>query len=155
MMLKGSTLFGSALTLHLAAVAPRCTERLVPPGERFCRAGETYVILSGRCRKRGRPQLYSVGECVQEFGALYSELPPMTEVEAVEAAGGGGLRLLVIEHAALWSLLVPPSPLLAPVGVCTRGLLAAPGGSGAKLKGFSKGLLEARGAHRSGALQNH
>ena len=46
-----SRLFGGALTLHLAAVAARCTERRVPPGARFCRAGETYLILEGRCRK--------------------------------------------------------------------------------------------------------
>ena len=46
-----SRLFGGALTLHLAAVAARCPERRVPPGARFCRAGETYLILEGRCRK--------------------------------------------------------------------------------------------------------
>jgi len=46
-----SRLFGGALTLHLAAVAARCTERRVPPGARFCRAGETYLIREGRCRK--------------------------------------------------------------------------------------------------------
>ena len=120
-LLKSSRLFGGALTLHLAAVAERCTERRVPPGTRFCRAGETYLVLAGRCRKlahgpTGAPSkatLYGVGECVQEFGALYSELPPMSEVEAADEPNQAGLRLLVIEHAKLWALLVTLPPKFA------------------------------------------
>ena len=62
-LLKSSRLFGGALTLHLAAVAARCTERRVPPGARFCRAGETYLVcylvitpmLQHASAARGRP----------------------------------------------------------------------------------------------------
>ena len=46
----------------------------MPPGARFCRPGETYLVLEGRCRKHahgptGAPTLYAVGECVQELSA--------------------------------------------------------------------------------------
>ena len=50
-LLRETRLFRGLLALHVAALAQRTHERTVAPGARCCRAGESYVIVSGRARR--------------------------------------------------------------------------------------------------------
>ena len=118
-LLRETRLFRGLLALHVAALAQRTHERTVAPGARCCRAGESYVIVSGRARRvvasedrRGATE-YTAGDALNELGCVYAQLPPV-HCEAVGAEDGGdGVRLLVLQHAATWPLVVHMPPKFA------------------------------------------
>ena len=118
-LLRETRLFRGLLALHVAALAQRTHERTVAPGARCCRAGESYVIVSGRARRvvasedrRGATE-YTAGDALNELGCVYAQLPPV-HCEAVGAEDGGdGVRLLVLQLAATWPLVVHMPPKFA------------------------------------------